>query len=209
MELAQTIALDIDDTLADTAHYFATLLNEKFGNPEKLTPREIIEKYEIIPQVPYWQTPEILLWREQESMSNARQLKVPVMPHAQKVVQKIHKNFSIIYISSRPTIVERGTKQWLDENHFPNGELILRNKEFQVLNGNAWKAQILTEPERNVLAIIDDNPEIISYLRRLYKGAVYLFGTAPVPEFPDIHVHRCKDWHEVELQLEADQLLVT
>ncbi|PIN75466.1 hypothetical protein COV17_03845 [Candidatus Woesearchaeota archaeon CG10_big_fil_rev_8_21_14_0_10_36_11] len=56
------LALDIDDTLSDTNKFWFTNLQRLFGNPEKLTPQEMIQKYRYIQEVPYWQNSEVRMW---------------------------------------------------------------------------------------------------------------------------------------------------
>jgi hypothetical protein len=73
MEDKPGIALDIDDTLSNTTRYFIKRLQEKFGNPENLSVEEIIEKYEIMPNISYWQTPEIRQWLDDQGTDETQE----------------------------------------------------------------------------------------------------------------------------------------
>ncbi|MCC2631158.1 MAG: hypothetical protein K0S38_967 [Candidatus Paceibacter sp.] len=195
------LALDIDDTLADTTRYFAHRLNERFGNPEGLAPDEIFKKYKIIPDVPYWQTAEILAWREEQSFSNEAQEAVPPTEGAIVAAKKLNEHFEILYISSRPKAVEKGTCRWLEKHGFPAGELILRTT-YDDKNGNAWKAAIIEQKWPFCIGIVEDNPEIIGYFSRLYKGTVYLYGSDTISEETEISVVPCPDWNTVRKHIE-------
>jgi len=52
------LALDVDDTLAETNVFWAQHHIEAFGNPENLTAEQIIGKYRFADRVPYWQCDE-------------------------------------------------------------------------------------------------------------------------------------------------------
>ncbi|MBX4198294.1 HAD family hydrolase [Candidatus Parcubacteria bacterium] len=97
------IALDIDDTLADTFRHFIGELQKKFGNPENLTVDEIVEKYRIMPAITYWQTPEIKAWLDEQGASNEAQENIPPTPDAVEAVKKINEMLPVrMYITSRP-----------------------------------------------------------------------------------------------------------
>jgi uncharacterized HAD superfamily protein len=192
----KTIAVDIDDTLADTAKHFARLLTEKYGNPEMLTPEETILKYNIIPAISYWQTPDIVQWLHEQSHSNEAQELIPLTKDAITSLQKLAEHYDILYISARTESVREGTEKWLAKHGFPKGELVLRTT-YDKLNGNAWKAALLEQKWPTCIGIIDDNPEIIHAISRHYKGAIYLYGKAQPPESCEVNVIPCKDWNDV------------
>ena len=47
-------ACDIDETLSNTAIPAFAQIQKEFGNPENLTPEEMLEKYGVLENVPYW-----------------------------------------------------------------------------------------------------------------------------------------------------------
>ncbi len=197
MKPKPVLAVDIDDATADTVHHFARLLDERYGNPEGLTPDELVKKYRIIPAMGFWQTPKVLEWLNAQAADNDAQFAVPPVAGAVEALQKLSGHFEILYISSRPEIVREGTERWLARNAFPKGKLILRT-QYDDKNGNAWKAKIIEEKYPDSAGIIDDNPEIIPEFTRHYKGVVYLFGDAAVPNrVVEVSVRRCRTWQEV------------
>jgi len=56
------LAVDIDETLSWTIGYWIEEMQNKFGNPENLTIKEMVEKYRYTQNVPYWQHEEALQW---------------------------------------------------------------------------------------------------------------------------------------------------
>jgi 5'(3')-deoxyribonucleotidase len=201
-----SLAIDIDDTLADTKNHFVHLLNAKFGNPEKLSDVAVIQKYNIVPNMFFWQTPEIAEWLKEQAYSNSAQQKVSVMPGAINAIKEIAKKVDVIYMSARPIEVFEGTKNWLKFNGFPEGEIILHTT-YDNQNGNAWKARILEQKYPQCLGIIDDNAEIISHFERLYKGVVFLYGATSIAHKTDILVYPCPTWDDVLEAFRRDPLL--
>lgn len=69
--LEKGIAVDIDETLSWTVGYWVEQMQEKFGNPEKLSIKEMIEKYRYTQNIPYWQSAEALKWIDENVFENA------------------------------------------------------------------------------------------------------------------------------------------
>jgi len=171
------IALDIDETLSLTVKYWVTEMQKIFGNPENLSVDAMIAKYRYTQNVPYWQSEEVLSWTEQQRNSNDLQTKLPLIPGADVYVRKLDNFFPIAaYISIRPDIVMSGTQQWLDEHSFPKAPLICRPKGISVEQGSEWKARVLEELYPQVEGIIDDNSSIIKFLKKDYRGVIFLFN---------------------------------
>jgi hypothetical protein len=203
------IALDIDDTLAATFKFFIGKVQARFGNPESLTTEQVIEKYKIMPNISYWQTPEIKQWLVEQGSQSGIQEELPVLDNAKEIVEKINSILPVrMYITSRPTTVVEGTTRWLDKNGFPKAEVITRPLSKLKIDGNAWKAAVLQEKFPSISAIIDDNPEIVRALGESYKGIIYLFGNlyGESPEaFKTItNVRICATWNEVLAAVMAD-----
>jgi hypothetical protein len=196
------IALDIDDTLADTLHHFVGRLQEKFPNPEGLTAEEVIAQYHIIPHMKFWQTPEVLAWLQQQAVSNEAQEAVPVLDNALEIVHKINMVVPVrLYITSRPSIVVEGTERWLQKNGFPPADVITRPHSMEKIDGNAWKAAILKEKYPSIRGIVDDNPEIIKALGDEYKGIVFLFGNHFNVVKNGSHSVHCSTWDDVYTEI--------
>lgn len=192
------LALDIDETLSWTIGYWVERMQELFGNPEHLTPRELIAKYRYTQYVPYWQTEEALAWMEEHRNANDLQEALPLIQGANKAIHKIHEATPIVtYLTTRPSIVIPGTKAWLKKHGFPEVEVIARPPSVPSSEGNAWKAGVLELLYPQVIGVIDDNPALVTSLSPSYKGTVYLYDNTDHPR-QDITIIPGKSWRELE-----------
>lgn len=190
------LAVDIDDTLADTFWYFINKLQERFGNPEGLSIDDIVRNYRIMPAVPYWQTPEIIAWLEGQSLLNEVQEEIPVIDNAAEVLREIHTVAPVrMYITSRPRTVIKGTRRWLQKNGFPEAKIVMRPESKRKVDGNAWKADIIQRGFPSVAGLVDDNPEVLKALGKDYPGTIFIFGQHH--NNYDGRVRVCPDWDSV------------
>lgn len=170
------IALDIDDTLSWTVHFWFSEMVKNFGNPENMSIDELIEKYKYSFNVPYWQSNEALEWVSEKVKSNELQKMLPLMGDADVQVDRIHKIIPVIaYITVRPESVKDGTEFWLRKYSFPKAEIICRPDDIPHSEGNKWKAEVLNDLYPQVVGIVDDNPALAENLVEGYKGTVYKF----------------------------------
>ena len=192
------LALDIDETLSFTAQYWVSYLSEKFGNPENLSPKEIIQKYRIVHHYPYWRSEEALLWMENARNSNELQKELPLIENANQIVNKINKIIPIAcYLTARPHAVKEGTKHWLGKHGFPKAEVLTRPEDmtYEEATGS-WKSKVLEELYPQVLGIVDDNASVIENLSKDYEGYIFLY------DFPDFvssskNIIVCPTWEDV------------
>ncbi len=198
MEHKHGIAIDIDDTLADTRQYYFEKLYKQFGTVDGLSLRDLIEKYTFTENVPAWKTPEVLLWIQEDSTSNQTQQDMPVMAGALDAVTKINTILPVrMYITSRPSVVVEGTKRWLAHHGFPDAEIVTRPYSEVKIHGNSWKADILKVQYPSVSGIIDDNPEIIEALGPEYQGRVYIFSKSSQHLDENQKISYCLTWDDV------------
>lgn len=191
------LALDIDETLSWTAGYWVDKLSKKFGNPDNLTARELLEKYILIQRYPHFRTKRAQDWMKRARASNKTQEKLPLIENANHVVNKINVIIPIIcYLTIRPESVINGTQKWLDKHSFPKAPIVTRPREIHYTKGNEWKAKALTILYPQVLGIVDDSLYLIDHLSKDYKGIVFLY---------DYHKNHtksknliyCKNWEDV------------
>lgn len=191
------LAVDIDETLSGTIGYWVTTMQEKFGNPENLSVKEVIEKYRYTQNVPYWQSAEALAWIDQKIHSNELQEELPLIEDADIYLKKIAKIIPIAaYITVRPEVVLSGTQNWLNKHHLPQAPIICRPPNIAHQDGNAWKADTLSKLYPQVLGIIDDNAKLLEYLPADYQGVVFLYDhhetnsqlkVTPCPHWPQVY----------------------
>lgn len=195
------LVLDIDETLSWTVGYWVEQLQERFGNPENLTPREIIAKYRYTQLVPYWQSKEALEWMETARTNNTLQEALPLIEDANRIVQLIDQLVPIVgYLTIRPRSVVGGTRAWLKKHDFPQVDILARPAGLPTSEGNKWKADVLHFVYPQVLGIIDDNPAVVGHLPRDYQGTVYLYDSEEAIE-GGIKVIPCKTWGDVHTQV--------
>jgi hypothetical protein len=191
------LALDIDETLSWTVGFWVEKLQELFGNPENLTPHELVKKYRYTQNVPYWQTKEALQWMEDHRHKDDIQEMLPLIEHADRFVQEINKIVPIVaYITTRPESVVNGTKKWLEKHHFPQATIVAKPLSIPTAEGNKWKAHVLEELYPEVIGIIEDNPGVVNNLSADYQGVVYLYDNIDHPR-KDSNVIPCETWNDV------------
>jgi 5'(3')-deoxyribonucleotidase len=202
------LALDIDETLADTnVHWFDHLF--EFQPLEGLNKKETVEQYKFIEHVPGWGNEEALAYMGELMHSNDFNESIPLIEDANHVVNKISKFIPVVaYITARPSAVKPATVRWLQKHGFPPADLIMRPEEVAVskedlLRRNKWKAQILVDLYPQVVGIIDDNLGLAHQLTELeYQGTLYLYGKE-TNEFEDSkHVVVCPTWQSVLKNIE-------
>jgi len=190
------VAVDIDETLSWTIGYWIQEMQKKFGNPENLTVKEMVEKYRYTQNVPYWQHSEALAWVDEKINSNETQENLPLIEGSSEYLNKINKIIPIVaYITIRPNRVLAGTKNWLKKHRFPEAPIICRPDEIVHGNGNEWKAKMLEKLYPNVLGIIDDNAKLLAFLSKNYQGKVFLYDHSSHYDFS--FAVACKNWGKV------------
>ncbi|OGH02201.1 MAG: hypothetical protein A2798_03685 [Candidatus Levybacteria bacterium RIFCSPHIGHO2_01_FULL_37_17] len=193
----QGLALDIDETLSFTAGYWVEELSKNFGNPQKLSAREIFLKYRLIQKYPHWQTKEAEKWMENARSSNEIQKNLPLIANANNAVNKLNKIIPIAcYLTVRPKNVIQGTKRWLEKHKFPKAEIIARPSSLPYEEGTRWKAKMLLKLYPKVLGIVDDNSSLIKYLPKTYKGFIFLYDI-PRQKFNSKKIIACPTWEDV------------
>lgn len=193
----QGIALDIDETLSDTAYDFFSKCIVEYGNPEELTIEELLAKYRYSYNVPYWPTKQDAEWVKNYFESNEIQKGIPLIDNSNEHVQNLAEIVPINkYVTARPEVVENGTRNWLDKHSFPDVEIILKPMSVNPEDGNKWKAGVLVDLYPEIIGIVDDNPGLIEFLPSDYKGVVFLYNYSENYE-TDLNVISCENWIEV------------
>ncbi|MDD5341858.1 MAG: hypothetical protein PHI73_00760 [Patescibacteria group bacterium] len=194
------LAIDIDETLSWTIGYWVAKMQEKFGNPENLTIKEIIEKYRYTQNVPYWQSDEAKQWIQDKIHSDDLQKELPLIEGANAYLNKINEIIPIAaYITVRPEKVINGTQDWLDKHGFPKAPIICKPMEVSHQNGNQWKAEVLQKLYPDILGMIDDNAKLLEYLAEDYKGIIFLYDHTNIDS--KFNVIACKNWLNVYVEM--------
>ncbi|MEI8068013.1 MAG: hypothetical protein WCG91_03670 [Candidatus Shapirobacteria bacterium] len=199
------LALDIDETLSFTIGLMVQRLIDEVGNPENLTALEIAKKYKHTDNIPYWQNDLAKKIIYDINCSDETMRDLPLIENAKEVVNKINKIIPIVaYITVRSEYIRNGTQFWLDKHGFPKAELINRPFGVERKDGNKWKAGVLEDLYPQIIGIVDDNPGLVDFLSKDYKGTVYMYDNKETKR-NDIKVIPCGTWDDVEKEIIGDR----
>ncbi|MCA9486246.1 MAG: hypothetical protein H6500_00540 [Candidatus Woesearchaeota archaeon] len=177
-----SLCLDIDDTIAGTNLFWAEKHIEMFGSNESLTSAEIVRKYGLVKNVPYWNFKESENWiLNQLYKVGLTQETKPIIDSLQEL-ERIQEKISLsFYLTTRPISTAPQTRNWLTANSFPDIDIISVPENiilelFGFENSMHWKAKVLESFYPEVQGIIEDNHELLDYLSPNYAGKVYLLS---------------------------------
>lgn len=189
------LALDIDETLSNTAETWLKDFFEKHGNPENLTPLQFIKKYLYIENAPYFQTPVVKKMLDDFCQSPLAYENLGLMENCKEVVNQINQIIPIAaYITMRPAAVLESTQKWLKKNNFPNAPIITRPNNLPREQSTSWKATVLEELYPNIIGIVDDNHSFIEKLSHGYKGKIFLYNNTRQIDRTDLNIISCPTW---------------
>ena len=197
-QLRQTIAIDIDDVLADTTDALRLWSNELSGS--NLTEEHFKEEGE------YWgyyervwdqhNISDVLRYADFHSALIRDEIAIPLLPGAEFAINELRKRFDIILITSRSGDLEGVTRSWLKDNFGNHGIKLYfaKNNRYSTESEKKSKGQLCKELGASLL--IDDSVQHCE--SALAEDIdVILFGEygwqKPIPE--DLRV--CKDWPAV------------
>eukprot|EP00457_Paulinella_chromatophora_P001534 gb/GEZN01001536.1/.p1 GENE.gb/GEZN01001536.1/~~gb/GEZN01001536.1/.p1 ORF type:complete len:933 (-),score=99.74 gb/GEZN01001536.1/:190-2667(-) len=191
------LVLDIDETLAATNMAWFARLTELFGNPEGSSVDELVRKYHLAQNVPFWQSREALDWMDRSRSSAEAQDGLPLIPGAKEGVRALMQIVPVVgYLTVRPDSTNKNTLAWLKACGFPELPLVAKPEEVSFADGNKWKASILHTLWPEVWGIVDDNPKVPTFAGGLYRGRIFLFGHSICkPEYE--HAVPCSTWPAV------------
>jgi hypothetical protein len=197
LALDEGIAFDLDETCSWTVYHWVEEMQELFGNPEQLTTLEMVEKYQYVQNVPYYDTPEVNDWIEKMLTSNELQVELPLIPGVKDHIESIGQIIPVrCYLTIRPDTIVDGTREWLEKHQFPEAAIFAKPVSIDKLDGNRWKANILQQSYPIIKGIVDDNQGLVKELPDDYLGKVFLFGHESFNGKNDFTIP-CKDWSTV------------
>lgn len=198
------VAVDIDDTLSATNLQWARQLLFTLGNPEALTPEQIISKYEYVRNVPYWPKERIEHFVQECFADETSLLGYPVLEGALPGIYEVQEVTPLLaYVTTRPDSMVDVTKAWLKRSSFPDADVVcLPHADLLQWSGiksaMEWKAMLLEYLYPHISGIIDDNEEFIHHLSPSYRGSVCLLHRSPlIPLRTDLALYSCPTWHDV------------
>jgi len=192
------LVLDIDETLSWTVGFWMERMQKLFGNPEKLSVKDMADKYHLTQNVPYWQTDEAHAWMQSMRDKPEAQEELPVIEGALEGVKALQEDGVALlgYLTVRPQSVVSSTRKWLLAQGFPDLPIVAKPDDVSFSNGNKWKGEALRFLYPEVWGIVDDNPKVPLEAGSSYEGTVFLFAHDACKEGYE-HAIPCKTWKEV------------
>lgn len=191
----RTIAIDIDDVLADSTESLRIKVNQRLGTT--------LDKKQYSVPGQYWGYYE-RVWREHgiadrldfkelNKEMEVDQSHVSVMANAQVAVSELSKRFHIVFVTSRDISWEKATRTWL-HNHFGDDDIQVYFCESHKNESAKSKGQICKDLGADLL--IDDN---VSHCHSAVREGIdtVLFGEYGWHHDADEGITRCKDWPSV------------
>lgn len=189
------IALDIDDTLSQTKKCWFESFSRIIGNPENLTNEEFCQKYHLIQDAPYFQTPEALELIQKLAHSPETYCDLEIIDNSSLCVNKINQIIPIVaYITMRPQISLEVTQKWLDQNNFPKAKLISCPNSVSRPSAVDWKVSVLEELFPQIVGIVDDSLSVAEKISPDYPGKIYFYNTDPQSLISKTNIIPCPTW---------------
>lgn len=146
------LAIDIDDTLTDTALRVIERAHQLFGHA--LSAAELRNKFLQPGNVPQWQGVEVQ--NEIKTILESREFLFELEPKLGSANQlyEANKSYPIsCYITSRSSEFQEVTQAWLTKHHFPQAPLVTRPV---VESRQEWKLRYLRENFPKITFLVDD-----------------------------------------------------
>lgn len=189
-----TVAIDIDDVLADSTDALRLLVNTRTNS--SLTKEDYMTSGE------YWGYYE-RVWAEHglsdrikfsdfEKEMEADQSHVPLLPSAEFAIRELSKRYHVVLVTARNIEWERATKQWL-KLHFGDGIDVYYTGHRRA---DDYKSKGQICKELGAVLMIDDNPGHCQAVMDEGVDAI-LFGKYGWHEDIPKGVIQCKDWPAV------------
>lgn len=148
------IALDIDDTLCDTARTCMEVMVGEFPTDEPFDTDLFLEKYGQPGSVPDWQVPHAQAKIESLLSDDLFLISLPPIGEALRWVPQLHQLVPItLYITSRVHARQEVTAHWLHLHRFPRAPIITRDPHE---TRSDWKVRYLAEHFPRINALIDN-----------------------------------------------------
>jgi len=172
------LAVDIDDTLANTTAKYFDVLSQQFPPPEDLTPLDVKKQFGLDGQILYWgKIPAAMELAHSYVNDNGFHSDLAVVPGAVEALQTLHQSGELAcYLTARVEPMRQITDFWL-KGVFPDLPLVLKDPSIDFSNGSAWKVAALEFLYPEINGLIDNDARTIRTLEENgYPGELYLIG---------------------------------
>lgn len=196
--MKQTIAIDIDDVMANENHAMMRFINKRYGLSHTEKDYDITGEY-----WGYWEK----VWNVDEHEGSKRydafvnakaskQVKLALLPGALETISDLKQRYNLVVVTSRKSVLLQMTEEWLEE-HFPKTFNGVHFIELWGSGEKLSKARICKEIGASYL--IDDNVEHCSLAQEAGVQALLFgdYGWNRVITVPH-GVVRVRNWQEVK-----------
>ena len=191
-------ACDIDETLSETGIPAFKEMMKQFGNPENLTPQEMMNKYDTLEEVPYWEKEKLHKKMNEYFGDTKTYLNLGQQTNAAEILREITKTIPLAaYITARKSHLHEASMKWLEKLGFPKAPILMNTAGDMINHRSSWKAELLKHLHPKIIGIIDDDKKLPSKLDPDYKGFLIMFGHNHTPQ-TNFEIHAAKDWKEVK-----------
>jgi hypothetical protein len=191
------LAVDVDDTICATNEFWSEYLLREYGNPEKLTPEQIVQKYRFVRNVPYWNEPKVRQWIDGHMNSSEGKLHLKPKEGSVKALQSLQDKINL-YLTGRPEYTNEATTEWQRREGFPAKTIIgfpdMPLDDRLISIRAKWKARILEALFPEVSGIIDDDEGVAKRIDKNYPGKIFLYSYT---QYNKDNVVCCPTWSEV------------
>jgi hypothetical protein len=157
------LAVDIDDTIVDTALHVIRVIHGQFGH--SLSPDDLRFNYKQPGSVPQWQTAPVQKAIKDIFDSSEFLSQLEPKQAASKILHQAHKTSPIsCYITSRESKHQTATQKWLRTHAFPKAPVITRETNEIRMD---WKLHHLANNFPDVKYLLDDTlvPQVATFPR--------------------------------------------
>ncbi len=195
------IAIDVDDVLAEHAAGFVEFSNQHWGT--SLTVDDYDDHW-----AKMWQIDdEELVRRSREFIDSSIIASYGHIRGAHQVLTKLAKNHNLIVVTSRRLQMKNDTMMWI-EQHFP-GIFSSQEVYFSSIWDGSSKRQAHTLTKTELVSSLEADVLIDDQLKHCLAVAdsgrkAILFGDYSWNQAEELpgNVSRCRDWYEVEGEIE-------
>lgn len=189
----ETIAVDIDDVLADSTEAYRIRVNEQTG--------ALLSSEHYRVEGEYWGYYE-RIWRQHDLAVDIDELdqemiedqsRIPLLPGAELALGQLLVKFQLVLVTARNPLWETSTRKWL-EQHFGETTPDLFFSEAHSDPAKRTKGQICKE--LGATWLIDDNPQHCQ--SAMDEGVTpILFGSYGWHYEVPADIQKCETWQEV------------
>jgi len=168
------LAVDIDDTLADTAGTCIRLMFQEFGAPPGETWETLLARYHQPDRVEAWKDTPASDWLQERLADPDFLLALESITEASQQISRIAEQVPIsVYISSRLDTHQKTTEDWLKKHNFPPAPLVTRPDKVRERH---WKLEYLAQHFPNIWGLVDDDIDANLLTQTSYRGKLFLIG---------------------------------